>query len=54
VNTACSVFKARYVLGVGLEDEAIALEVEVGGAFGILLMRRERLNIQEHEEVMTR
>ena len=46
MNTPCSVFKARYVLGVSLEDDAVALEAE--GAFGILLTKgRMGLNMQD-------
>ena len=46
MNTPCSVFKARYVFGVSLEDDAIALEAE--GAFGILITKgRMGLNMQD-------
>lgn len=46
MNTPCSVFKARYVFGVSLEDDVIALEAE--GAFGILVTKgRMGLNMQD-------
>jgi len=49
VNTPCSVFNALYVLGLSLEDDDEAIALEVGGAFGILLMRRGRyLNIHKN------